>query len=682
MPSHTLDALLRSLKKGDLAPVYYFHGPEDVLKDEAVRTILDQALDPAMRDFNFDQRSAGQLDPEEVHSLCNTLPMLAERRVVVLRDVEAWKRKTKGKNEFLRYLERPNPATVVILLQGGGEDTEDKELAGRSYSVRFDPLSLGQATKWVLRQAERQKVNLEPAAAEHLVNAVGPGLGALSSELGKLASLPADKPITPEQVGIFVGVRQGETLLDWRTAILEEQSGRAVSLLSSILAQPSMSGVKMVTALGTSLVGLALTRSFHDQGLRGRALDEAVFKALLRSRPNGLLGYREEIARWTRVLARWPQPRLRLALKAALDADQALKNTSVSDERGVLTDLVLRLTTKSGTRSRSRLAAQALTMIMAVSTLWSEPAQSQTDPRLVDVIRNAQEGQGDSARFKVQQLLAATSPSDTLYPQIIYTQAMVSGDAADMRRQLQRIAVEYSSSSWADDALLRLVQLDYGSGNLDGAARNLERIHQDYPGTPLLPQAAYWAARTYFDQKKPELACRWIGEGMAGSQGNVELQNQLGYLNQRCAKFANAGAGKPDTQTTIASAAPDTSRTVAPTAVDSAVPPGSVPVPVRPVTPTPAETLRSDSVAATPRVTSPAAGATRFRIQVTAVRSQPTAQALIAKLKAKGFAPVVVEEGGLYKVRIGDYATKADAAAALPAAKAKLGASLFVVAGS
>ncbi|HEY4648497.1 MAG TPA: DNA polymerase III subunit delta, partial [Gemmatimonadales bacterium] len=372
MPSHTLDALLRSLKKGDLAPVYYFHGPEDVLKDEAVRTILDQALDPAMRDFNFDQRSAGQLDPEEVHSLCNTLPMLAERRVVVLRDVEAWKRKTKGKNEFLRYLERPNPATVVILLHGGGEDTEDKELAGRSYSVRFEPLSLGQATKWILRHAERQKVNLEPAAAEHLVNAVGPGLGALSSELGKLASLPADKPITPEQVGIFVGVRQGETLLDWRTAILEEQSGRAVSLLSSILAQPSMSGVKMVTALGTSLVGLALTRSFHDQGLRGRALDEAVFKALLRSRPNGLLGYREEIARWTRVLARWPQPRLRLALKAALDADQALKNTSVSDERGVLTDLILRIGTRAaGTGGSSGRSGRVLTRAIALLTAFS-----------------------------------------------------------------------------------------------------------------------------------------------------------------------------------------------------------------------------------------------------------------------------------------------------------------------
>ena len=699
MAAHSLDALLRSLKKGDLAPVYYFHGPEDVLKDEAIRAILAQALDPGMRDFNFDQRSAGQLDPEELHSLCNTLPMLADRRVVVLRDVESWKRKTRAKSEFLRYLERPNPATLVILLQGAGEENEDKELAGRSYTVRFDPLSPGQAVKWVVRQADRLGVQLEPDAAEHLVNAVGPELGALTSELGKFASLPADMPITLEQIGTLVGVRQGETVFDWRTAIIQEQPGRAVSLLPSLLAQPSMSGVKLVTALGTSLLGLALARSLYDKGFKGGALDDALFKALLRNRPNGLLGYKVEIAKWTGVVSRWPAARLRIAIKATLEADQALKNTSISDERGVLTDLILRIGTREagtgGSSGRSgRVLTRAialLTAFSAVSALTAPSAYPQTDPRLIEVIRHAQEGQGDSARIKVQRLLAATSPSDTLYPQIIYTQAMVSGDAADMRRQLQRIAVEYSSSSWADDALLRLVQLDYASGNLDGAARNLERIHQDYPGSSLLPQAAYWAARTYFDQKKPELACRWLNEGMQASQGNVELQNQLGYLNQRCGKFvaaaptvvdSNPRKTAPDSQVAIAGASPpaDTSRAL-PTGPDTAEPPGTVPLPVRqPPPPGRTDTARVDTVAA-PRTPTPAAGS-RFRIQVTAVKSQATAQALVTKLKGRGFSPVVVQDAGLYKVRIGDYATKADAVAALPAIKAKLGGSLFVVAGS
>jgi cell division septation protein DedD len=313
------------------------------------------------------------------------------------------------------------------------------------------------------------------------------------------------------------------------------------------------------------------------------------------------------------------------------------------------------------------------------------PVLAQTDPRLIEVIREAQEGQGDSARIKVQRLLAATAPGDTLYPQIIYTQAMVANDAAEMRRQLQRVAVEYSSSSWADDALLRLVQLDYASGNLDGAARNLERIRSDYPGSALLPQAAYWAARTYFDRKNPDLACRWIADGMAASQGNVELQNQLGYLNQRCSTVVLAGPRPAsDSTPTLARASPDTAKAATPPRPDTAKPPA--PSPGQPST-------RSDSTwtelkpaptpepkpAAPPK---PAATAGRFRIQITAVRTAAAAQSIVAKLKARGLSPVTVQEGGLYKVRIGEYASKAAAVAALPAIKAKLGGSPFVVAES
>ena len=64
MPAQTLDACLRALAKSDPARAYYFHGPEDLLKDEALRAILDRTLDPALRDFNLDQRSAGQIDAD------------------------------------------------------------------------------------------------------------------------------------------------------------------------------------------------------------------------------------------------------------------------------------------------------------------------------------------------------------------------------------------------------------------------------------------------------------------------------------------------------------------------------------------------------------------------------------------------------------------------------------------
>ncbi|MGH7515359.1 MAG: DNA polymerase III subunit delta, partial [Gemmatimonadales bacterium] len=128
MPARTYDALLRSLPKGDLAPVYYLHGPEDILKDEAVEAILGLALEPGLRDFNLDQRSAGQLDPEAIFALCTTLPMMAARRAVVLREVEGWKRKPKTRAAFLKYLERPSVETVVVLVQGSTEEEPDRDL--------------------------------------------------------------------------------------------------------------------------------------------------------------------------------------------------------------------------------------------------------------------------------------------------------------------------------------------------------------------------------------------------------------------------------------------------------------------------------------------------------------------------------------------------------------------------
>jgi cell division septation protein DedD len=337
---------------------------------------------------------------------------------------------------------------------------------------------------------------------------------------------------------------------------------------------------------------------------------------------------------------------------------------------------------------RATLVVRLIAIGSAFSALSASSALSQTDARLIEVIRHAQEGRSDSARIKVQRLLAATSPTDTLYPQIVYTQAMVASDAADMRRQLQRVAVEYSSSSWADDALLRLVQLDYASGNLEGSARNLERIRLDYPGSTLLPQASYWAARTYFDQKNPEQACRWIAEGIGGARGNIELQNQLGYLNQRCSQFAAAARPTPPARDGLLPprVAVDSPRTVGPLPRDSAPTEASRPdsattITLVPETPTPSSPpARSDTVRTEPAPPPPAArtGA-RFRVQITAVRNVSTARSIAAKLKSRGFNVVTVEEGGLHKVRVGDYATKADAVAALPEIKAKLGGSPFVV---
>jgi cell division septation protein DedD len=332
---------------------------------------------------------------------------------------------------------------------------------------------------------------------------------------------------------------------------------------------------------------------------------------------------------------------------------------------------------------------------MALGALVLAPsgAAGQTDPRLADAMRAAQEGQGDSARASVQRLLAATPPTDTLYPQILYTQAMVAGTAGERRRLLQQVTVEHATSSWADDALLRLVQMDYATRNYDGAARNLERLRLDFPATELLPQASYWAARTYFDANNPAAACRWLADGMARARNDLELQNQLGYLYQRCdlradsgvaqatdtavADGARAGRAPPSAPTSPSPpAGPPTAQAPGASGSDSSSRPGQTPAPTPPTVPATA----SPPSAAAPAPAPPRAARTIYRVQIAAVASRKAADEAARKARPLGLTVVTVEEKGLYKVRLGEYATREAAQNAAASLKAKLGGSPFVVA--
>jgi DNA polymerase-3 subunit delta len=330
------------LSQGAVAPCYYFFGPVDILKDEAVAGLLDRVLDPGLRDFNLDQRSASTLQPDDVEALCTTLPMMAERRVVVIRDVEAWTKKARAKAAVLRYMQRPSPETVLILVQGSAEPEADAELTGKATALDFQPLEAEKARKWVARRAERVGVTLEPEAMKLLLDAVEGDLGWLAAELDKLSGLGGNAAITVAQVEGMIGIRHGETQFDLRDAVVGDRPDRAAAILPHLLEQPGVSGVKLVTLLGTALIGIGATRALYDKGARGGRLESGAFEIIRRARVFGA-DWKQTSRLWADCASRWPEGRVREALRTVLAADQALKSTTISDERGVLTDLVLTL---------------------------------------------------------------------------------------------------------------------------------------------------------------------------------------------------------------------------------------------------------------------------------------------------------------------------------------------------
>jgi DNA polymerase-3 subunit delta len=347
MPTLSLNALRKEVKAGKLASVYYFHGAEETLKEEALGALVDLAVDPASRDFNYDVRHATSLDPEALHALVNTLPMMAAKRVVVIREVDGWTVKSPARKVLLEYIAKPAAETLLVLHQGppkgDDKDETDKEIAAHAQVVNFAELDTEEALAWVTRRAKQQKVPLTEEGAAHLVNAAGPSLALIRLELEKLASLGSSAPIGADVVGEMVGIRFGETIFDWRDAVLRRDATNAVEMLPRILGQSGVSGVGLVSLLGTSLIVLGVTRAHYDRKVRDGKLYESTMTTMRNNRAGRVGVWGDFVSLLVKVAEDWPQGRIRRSLAALLAADQALKETRVSTEEGVLTDLILQI---------------------------------------------------------------------------------------------------------------------------------------------------------------------------------------------------------------------------------------------------------------------------------------------------------------------------------------------------
>ena len=302
-----------------------------------------------------------------------------------------------------------------------------------------------------------------------------------------------------------------------------------------------------------------------------------------------------------------------------------------------------RARSRHGARARAVIGASLATLCAAAAPARS--SQAQDNPALRTAVQLAAEGRGDSARRIVDAELAKVRPGEPAYVEALYWRGRLalSGDSAE--RDLRRVAIEYSTSPWADQALLQLTQLAQAAGNSAAALQLAQRLRSDYPTSALRARAALWGGRAAFEVGDPATACALLDSAHAESPGDVEFLNQVAFYRGRCA--AVPAAPRADTTNPAAGrgAPPDTARPAA----------------------------RPDS-------TSTGRPVARFDVQVTATRSSRTAQGLLDRLTKAGQPGHVVKgSDGLLRVRVGPFATEAEATAAVTRLRRSVGGHPFVV---
>ena len=334
MPAILERAFRKSLQRGEFERVYYFHGDDDFLKEQSVRELIAVAVDPSTRDFNLDIRAGAELDAETLGSVVGTPPMMAERRVVVVRDVAALRKDARASLD--RYLEQPAPDVMLILVAPAAEKAKvDKALEKRATTVEFAPLSGDRVPRWIIHHVESVLgATITPGAAELLQQATGNELAALAAELDKLASYAGGGTIDEAAVADVVGVRRGETLGDFLDRVAARDAAGALALLPHILAQPKTSAVSIVMALATQMlaIGWGITRTRADY-----------FELLKSGKAFPMRPWGEAARAWSAAERYWDDEAIDAALDALLAADIALKETRLSSDAQLLTNLVLAL---------------------------------------------------------------------------------------------------------------------------------------------------------------------------------------------------------------------------------------------------------------------------------------------------------------------------------------------------
>ena len=331
-----MPSLREALDNKKFAAAYYFFGEDEYQKDEALRRLVDAAVDPGTRDFNLDQRRGSELDAAGVSSLVGVPPMMAERRVVVIRDVTGLKKDARAALE--RYLDSPSSETLVIMT-APAEAKDDKGLSTRAQPVEFKALNDGQVPKWIQSRASEIGASITPGAAALLQEAVGSDTAQIAVELHKLVAYCGPKPIDEAAVSAIVGVRPEETLSRLLDAVAERNVNAALALVTPVLMHTKTSAVYIVMALTTQMLALSAVQS---RGVsKARLANE--YWALLKSGGSNLVGrpWGEAVSAWTKAADKWSGADLDCALATLLQADLALKGSKVSSEEQVLATALL-----------------------------------------------------------------------------------------------------------------------------------------------------------------------------------------------------------------------------------------------------------------------------------------------------------------------------------------------------
>ena len=269
--------IVSDIKKGDIKPIYFLMGEEPYYIDKISDYIEKTVLDEAEKGFNQQVMYGRDASIEDIVASAKRYPMMAERQVLIVKEAQDLSRTIE---KLVSYAQNPQPTTVLVINYKYKKLDKRKKLhkAIAKSGLIFESKKLydNQVADWIRRVLSGKKYQIEPKAAQMLVEFLGTDLSKIANELDKLMLiLPVESIITDKDIEENIGISKDFNNFELQKAVGAKDIKKANRIINYFVENPKNNP----TVMTISLLNSFFTKLLLFHGLENKSKD-AVSKSL------------------------------------------------------------------------------------------------------------------------------------------------------------------------------------------------------------------------------------------------------------------------------------------------------------------------------------------------------------------------------------------------------------------
>ena len=321
----------RLLASGSLPSVLLFEGEEEYLKQSALKDLRAALLPPGLEQMN--ETTLDAPETAALISAAETLPFLADRRLVLVRDHPALTGRAEGDEKLVEYLSRV-PSTTLLLfyctVKPDGRKKLYTAIKKMNGIVSFSPLRDRELTSFVTEAFRALGKECDEHTADYLIFTCGSDTSRLLTEAAKIAAHAGENPaVHPDEITALATPSTECTIFQMTDAVVAGQSSRAFTLLRNQL----LAGTDRIAMLAMLLRQYRLLQ--HIKIMQFEKRDATFIRSSLGVPPFAVEQYLRQAALYT-------GGQVKQAVQICFDTEYAIKSGRMNQE-GALEAAVIKL---------------------------------------------------------------------------------------------------------------------------------------------------------------------------------------------------------------------------------------------------------------------------------------------------------------------------------------------------